>query len=119
MSVCTLGLVPEAEGYEVGERVTDVSVCLSVCRVSFLRPDGMGTVLVEEKEQFESIRSRLMSLLENQITHFRYRRSLRSGFTLSDGLYGSSETWFRMLIDEKVPPPSGNHPSQGSLIDRF
>ncbi|XP_013881314.1 calcium-dependent secretion activator 2 isoform X4 [Austrofundulus limnaeus] len=36
------------------------------------RPDGMGTVTVEEKEQFESIRSRLMTLLMNQITHFRY-----------------------------------------------
>ncbi|XP_070763632.1 calcium-dependent secretion activator 2 isoform X10 [Enoplosus armatus] len=36
------------------------------------RPDGMGTVTVEEKEHFEAIRSRLMALLENQITHFRY-----------------------------------------------
>ncbi|XP_056137230.1 calcium-dependent secretion activator 2 isoform X2 [Lampris incognitus] len=36
------------------------------------RPDGMGTVTVEEKEWFEAIRSRLMVLLENQITHFRY-----------------------------------------------
>uniref|UniRef100_A0A8C4EZR8 Calcium dependent secretion activator 2 n=1 Tax=Dicentrarchus labrax TaxID=13489 RepID=A0A8C4EZR8_DICLA len=36
------------------------------------RPDGMGTVTVEEKEHFEAIRSRLMTLLENQITHFRY-----------------------------------------------
>ncbi|KAM4602008.1 calcium-dependent secretion activator 2 isoform 2-T2 [Polymixia lowei] len=36
------------------------------------RPDGMGTVTREEKEQFEAIRSRLLSLLENQITHFRY-----------------------------------------------
>ncbi|XP_044050097.1 calcium-dependent secretion activator 2 isoform X6 [Siniperca chuatsi] len=36
------------------------------------RPDGMGTVSVEEKEHFEAIRSRLMDLLENQITHFRY-----------------------------------------------
>uniref|UniRef100_A0A671UIK2 Calcium dependent secretion activator 2 n=1 Tax=Sparus aurata TaxID=8175 RepID=A0A671UIK2_SPAAU len=36
------------------------------------RPDGMGTVSVEEKENFEAIRSRLMALLENQITHFRY-----------------------------------------------
>uniref|UniRef100_A0A8D0AKF1 Calcium dependent secretion activator 2 n=1 Tax=Sander lucioperca TaxID=283035 RepID=A0A8D0AKF1_SANLU len=33
---------------------------------------GWGTVAVEEKEQFEAIRSRLMALLENQITHFRY-----------------------------------------------
>ncbi|XP_059192118.1 calcium-dependent secretion activator 2 isoform X2 [Centropristis striata] len=36
------------------------------------RPDGMGTVSVEEKENFDAIRSRLMALLENQITHFRY-----------------------------------------------
>ncbi|CAN9498809.1 unnamed protein product [Ophioblennius macclurei] len=36
------------------------------------RPDGMGTVTVEETDQFEAIRSRLMALLENQITHFRY-----------------------------------------------
>lgn len=36
------------------------------------RPDGMGTVTMDEKEQFEAIRNRLMSLLENQITHFRY-----------------------------------------------
>ncbi|XP_029009329.1 calcium-dependent secretion activator 2 isoform X3 [Betta splendens] len=36
------------------------------------RPDGMGTVTVAEKEQFEAIRSRLIALLENQITHFRY-----------------------------------------------
>ncbi|KAM6937605.1 calcium-dependent secretion activator 2 isoform 1-T1 [Xenentodon cancila] len=36
------------------------------------RPDGMGTVTAVEKEQFEAIRSRLMDLLENQITHFRY-----------------------------------------------
>lgn len=34
----------------------------------------MGTVTVEEKEQFESIRSRLMDLLKNQITHFRYEQ---------------------------------------------
>lgn len=31
----------------------------------------MGTVTLEEKEQFESVRSRLMALLENHITHFR------------------------------------------------
>ncbi|MEQ2217835.1 hypothetical protein XENOCAPTIV_023956, partial [Xenoophorus captivus] len=36
------------------------------------RPDGTGTVTLEEKEQFEAIRSRLIVLLENQITHFRY-----------------------------------------------
>uniref|UniRef100_A0A672NAS6 Calcium-dependent secretion activator 1 n=1 Tax=Sinocyclocheilus grahami TaxID=75366 RepID=A0A672NAS6_SINGR len=36
------------------------------------RPDGIGTVTVEEKEQFEEIKERLRVLLENQITHFRY-----------------------------------------------
>ncbi|XP_046891035.1 calcium-dependent secretion activator 2 isoform X1 [Hypomesus transpacificus] len=36
------------------------------------RPDGMGTVTEEEKEQFDNIRDRLLSLLENQIVHFRY-----------------------------------------------
>nr|XP_020832057.1 calcium-dependent secretion activator 1 isoform X12 [Phascolarctos cinereus] len=36
------------------------------------RPDGIGTVTVEEKERFEEIKERLRVLLENQITHFRY-----------------------------------------------
>ncbi|XP_041417738.1 calcium-dependent secretion activator 1-like isoform X10 [Xenopus laevis] len=36
------------------------------------RPDGIGTVTVEEKERFEEIKERLHVLLENQITHFRY-----------------------------------------------
>uniref|UniRef100_A0A8C8BTU3 Calcium-dependent secretion activator 2 n=1 Tax=Oncorhynchus tshawytscha TaxID=74940 RepID=A0A8C8BTU3_ONCTS len=35
-------------------------------------PDGIGTVTEEEREQFEDIRSRLLSLLDNQIIHFRY-----------------------------------------------
>uniref|UniRef100_A0A673XPF5 Calcium dependent secretion activator 2 n=1 Tax=Salmo trutta TaxID=8032 RepID=A0A673XPF5_SALTR len=36
------------------------------------RPDGMCTVTEEEGEQFEDIRGRLLSLLDNQIIHFRY-----------------------------------------------
>ncbi|XP_065148100.1 calcium-dependent secretion activator 2 isoform X6 [Paramisgurnus dabryanus] len=36
------------------------------------RPDGMGTVTEQEKQEFEEIRSRLLTLLEKQITHFRY-----------------------------------------------
>ncbi|XP_030632136.1 calcium-dependent secretion activator 1 isoform X7 [Chanos chanos] len=36
------------------------------------RPDGIGTVTVDEKERFEEIKERLRMLLENQITHFRY-----------------------------------------------
>ncbi|XP_052400515.1 calcium-dependent secretion activator 1-like, partial [Carassius gibelio] len=34
------------------------------------RPDGMGTVTEQEMEEFEEIRSRLLTLLEKQITHF-------------------------------------------------
>uniref|UniRef100_A0A4W5JWC2 Calcium dependent secretion activator 2 n=1 Tax=Hucho hucho TaxID=62062 RepID=A0A4W5JWC2_9TELE len=36
------------------------------------RPDGMGTVTEDEREQFEDIRGRLLSLLDNQIIRFRY-----------------------------------------------
>lgn len=46
-----------------------------MCNVMFCmsnRPDGLGTVTVEEKERFEEIKERLRVLLENQITNFRY-----------------------------------------------
>uniref|UniRef100_A0A3B3T3P4 Calcium dependent secretion activator 2 n=1 Tax=Paramormyrops kingsleyae TaxID=1676925 RepID=A0A3B3T3P4_9TELE len=36
------------------------------------RPDGLGTVTQEEKEQFEEVRKQLLTLLENQIINFRY-----------------------------------------------
>ncbi|XP_071161455.1 calcium-dependent secretion activator 1-like isoform X3 [Mytilus galloprovincialis] len=36
------------------------------------RPDGIGTVLLREKEKFDEIKERLHILLEKQITHFRY-----------------------------------------------
>ncbi|XP_060770755.1 calcium-dependent secretion activator 2 isoform X2 [Neoarius graeffei] len=36
------------------------------------RPDGMGTITEDEQEEFEEIRVRLLTLLESQITHFRY-----------------------------------------------
>lgn len=35
------------------------------------RPDGTGTVTVEEEQDFQAVRKRLMVLLENHITHFR------------------------------------------------
>nr|XP_043873047.1 calcium-dependent secretion activator 2-like [Solea senegalensis] len=52
------------------------SYAFCVSHVHGNRPDGMGTVTAEEKEEFEAIRSRLMALLEYQITHFRYDRRL-------------------------------------------
>lgn len=36
-----------------------------------LRPDGLGTVKVDEKERFEEIKERLRVILEHQITNFR------------------------------------------------
>ncbi|KAB7508014.1 Calcium-dependent secretion activator, partial [Armadillidium nasatum] len=36
------------------------------------RPDGVGTVLAEEKERFQLIKERLRVLLEHQITNFMY-----------------------------------------------
>lgn len=36
------------------------------------RPDGVGTVLAEEKERFQAIKERLRVLLEHQITNFMY-----------------------------------------------
>ncbi|XP_065284754.1 calcium-dependent secretion activator isoform X2 [Dermacentor albipictus] len=40
--------------------------------VTDVRPDGIGTVTVEEKDMFAQVRERLRILLEHQITHFRY-----------------------------------------------
>ncbi|KAK3895006.1 hypothetical protein Pcinc_001256, partial [Petrolisthes cinctipes] len=36
------------------------------------RPDGVGTVLAEEKERFQHVKERLRVLLEHQITNFMY-----------------------------------------------
>ncbi|TRY58227.1 hypothetical protein DNTS_008568 [Danionella cerebrum] len=41
-----------------------------------IRPDGIGTALVGEKEHFEEIKERLRVLLENQITHFSFLQVL-------------------------------------------
>ncbi|XP_052383046.1 calcium-dependent secretion activator 1-like isoform X12 [Oncorhynchus keta] len=37
-----------------------------------IRPDGLGTVKVDEKERFEEIKEQLRVILEHQITNFRY-----------------------------------------------
>lgn len=36
------------------------------------RPDGVGSITVLEKEKFAEIKERLRSLLQEQITNFRY-----------------------------------------------
>lgn len=36
------------------------------------RPDGVGSITVQEKEKFAEIKERLKALLQHQITNFRY-----------------------------------------------
>lgn len=36
------------------------------------RPDGVGSITVQEKEKFAEIKDRLKALLQHQITNFRY-----------------------------------------------
>lgn len=38
----------------------------------YIRPDGLGTITVDEKTRFEDIKIRLWNLLAYQITRFRY-----------------------------------------------
>ena len=48
-------------------------VCLFVCLFVFshCRPDGIGTITVDEKAWFEEIKIRLWNLLAYQITRYR------------------------------------------------
>uniref|UniRef100_A0A669F6H9 Calcium dependent secretion activator 2 n=1 Tax=Oreochromis niloticus TaxID=8128 RepID=A0A669F6H9_ORENI len=57
---------------EAKERKSTLTLFYGVEFCFYFKPDGIGTVTMEEKEQFDAIRSRLIALLENQITHFRY-----------------------------------------------
>uniref|UniRef100_A0A673KQT7 Calcium-dependent secretion activator 1-like n=1 Tax=Sinocyclocheilus rhinocerous TaxID=307959 RepID=A0A673KQT7_9TELE len=63
------------------------------------RPDGIGTVTVEEKERFEEIKERLRVLLENQITHFRYIT-----FTLFLNMHLISNLVLQVLMKDIVTP---------------
>jgi len=45
-----------------------VKECCCACG----RPDGIGTVLHEERDRFLEIKDRLRRLLEHQLTNFRY-----------------------------------------------
>ncbi|XP_012815880.1 calcium-dependent secretion activator 1 isoform X4 [Xenopus tropicalis] len=72
--LCYLGdLLERAEnGSMVDPTLLHYSFAFCASHVHGNRPDGIGTVTVEEKERFEEIKERLRLLLENQITHFRY-----------------------------------------------
>ncbi|XP_057700964.1 calcium-dependent secretion activator 1 isoform X7 [Corythoichthys intestinalis] len=72
--LCYLGdLLERAEnGAMIDPTLLHYSYAFCASHVHGNRPDGIGTVTVEEKERFEEIKERLRVLLENQITHFRY-----------------------------------------------
>ncbi|KAJ8258085.1 hypothetical protein GJAV_G00192990 [Gymnothorax javanicus] len=72
--LCYLGdLLDRAEnGAMIDPTLLHYSFAFCASHVHGNRPDGLGTVKVDEKERFEEIKERLRVLLENQITHFRY-----------------------------------------------
>ncbi|XP_026577624.1 calcium-dependent secretion activator 1 isoform X1 [Pseudonaja textilis] len=72
--LCYLGdLLERAEnGAMIDPTLLHYSFAFCASHVHGNRPDGIGTVTVEEKDRFEDIKERLRLLLENQITHFRY-----------------------------------------------
>uniref|UniRef100_A0A671QQ18 Calcium-dependent secretion activator 1-like n=1 Tax=Sinocyclocheilus anshuiensis TaxID=1608454 RepID=A0A671QQ18_9TELE len=59
-------------GHMIDPTLLHYSFAFCASHVHGNRPDGLGTVTVEEKERFEEIKERLRVLLENQITNFRY-----------------------------------------------
>ncbi|KAM8973163.1 calcium-dependent secretion activator 2 isoform 2-T2 [Pelodytes ibericus] len=66
-------LIEHAEsGAVIDPTLLHYSFAFCASHVHGNRPDGIGTVTTEEREQFEEIKERLSSLLENQISHFRY-----------------------------------------------
>uniref|UniRef100_UPI00358FE8B9 calcium-dependent secretion activator 1-like isoform X3 n=1 Tax=Myxine glutinosa TaxID=7769 RepID=UPI00358FE8B9 len=66
-------LIGRAEnGMMIDPTLLHYSFAFCASHVHGNRPDGIGTVAVEEKEQFEEVKEQLRCLLENQITHFRY-----------------------------------------------
>ncbi|XP_067100965.1 calcium-dependent secretion activator 1 isoform X7 [Osmerus mordax] len=72
--LCYLGdLLERAEnGAMIDPTLLHYSFAFCASHVHGNRPDGIGTVTVDEKQRFEEIKERLRVLLENQITHFRY-----------------------------------------------
>uniref|UniRef100_A0A914C5E7 Calcium-dependent secretion activator n=1 Tax=Acrobeloides nanus TaxID=290746 RepID=A0A914C5E7_9BILA len=60
------------EGHLVDPTLIHYSFAFCASHVHGNRPDGVGTVTLEEKEKFQEVKERLRVLLEKQITNFRY-----------------------------------------------
>ncbi|XP_041444463.1 calcium-dependent secretion activator 2 isoform X3 [Xenopus laevis] len=65
-------LIEHAEsGAVIDPTLLHYSFAFCASHVHGNRPDGIGTVTMEEKDRFEAIKGQLASLLQNQISHFR------------------------------------------------
>ncbi|VBB25403.1 unnamed protein product [Acanthocheilonema viteae] len=60
------------EGFLIDPTLMHYSFAFCASHVHGNRPDGVGTVTLEEKEKFQDVKERLRTLLEKQITNFRY-----------------------------------------------
>ncbi|XP_075456024.1 calcium-dependent secretion activator 2 isoform X5 [Ascaphus truei] len=66
-------LIEHAEtGTVIDPTLLHYSFAFCASHVHGNRPDGLGTVTNEERDRFQEIKERLASLLENQMSHFRY-----------------------------------------------
>ena len=55
------------------------------CWLWYCRPDGIGTVILAEKDKFDEIKDRLRNFLEYQIANFRYVLTLQCRYRRGDG----------------------------------
>uniref|UniRef100_A0A0N4UNE0 Calcium-dependent secretion activator n=1 Tax=Dracunculus medinensis TaxID=318479 RepID=A0A0N4UNE0_DRAME len=60
------------DGFLIDPTLIHYSFAFCASHVHGNRPDGVGTVTLEEKEKFQEVKERLRTLLEKQITNFRY-----------------------------------------------
>jgi hypothetical protein len=59
------------KGLPIDPTLLHYSFAFCACHVHGNRPDGIGTVTIEEKQKFDEIKERLRNLLEFQITNYR------------------------------------------------
>ncbi|KAI6227417.1 hypothetical protein M3Y99_01251300 [Aphelenchoides fujianensis] len=89
------------QGHLIDPTLIHYSFAFCASHVHGNRPDGVGTVTVEEKEKFQDVKERLRVLLEKQITNFRYCFP----FGRPDGaLKGTLSLLERVLMKDVVSP---------------
>uniref|UniRef100_A0A914I599 Calcium-dependent secretion activator n=1 Tax=Globodera rostochiensis TaxID=31243 RepID=A0A914I599_GLORO len=89
------------DGHLIDPTLIHYSFAFCASHVHGNRPDGVGTVTLEEKEKFLEVKERLRVLLEKQITNFRYCFP----FGRPDGaLKGTLSLLERVLMKDVVSP---------------